>query len=153
MRKNNIFYMFCAFLSLFFCNASFAGVSIGVPLSEDASCNFVAMGEGYKSDWSTNCNLSGYPSVAVSGIGICSSYKGESGEVYSGQLQIGGATCWCRMLLPVVSKWVSNGTHETEASCYSNCAYRCVNALYTMPLSEPSAVKKAMFGQGNLMYE
>lgn len=148
MRKNNIFYMFCAFLSLFFCNASFAGVSIGVPLSEDASCNFALIGANYNSDWSTTCTLSGYPSVTVSGIGICSDNNGEVGEVYDGQLKIGGATCWCRMLLPVVSKWVSNGTHETESDCYRICAYRCASSLYTI-----SAVKKAIFGQGNIMYE
>lgn len=93
MRKNNIFYMFCAFLSLFFCNASFAGVSIGVPLTEDASCNFALIGANYNSDWSTTCTLSGYPSVTVSGIGICSDNNGEVGEVYDGQLKIVGAEC------------------------------------------------------------
>lgn len=153
MRKNNIFYIFYAFLSLLFCNTSFAGVTIGVPLTEDASCSFATVGANYNSDWSTTCTLSGYSSINVKGIGVCSSRNEDIGYVYSGSLAIGGTTCWCRMLLPVVSRWVAAGTFETEALCYASCANRCKSALYTLGGSEPSAVKKGLLGTGNLMYE
>ncbi|MBQ3039068.1 MAG: hypothetical protein IJD41_00735 [Alphaproteobacteria bacterium] len=37
--------------------------------------------------------------------------------------------CWCKMVTPVVSKWVYIRSYEHIGSCAKSCAYRCEEAM------------------------
>ena len=112
-----------------------------------------------KADWSLTCTTNG-TSVAVSGIGICSSVRGTtSSPVSSGNLTTttcisagscpasGDAVyCYCRMVSPALSQWVAiQMAFASESTCLQNCASTCYQHLI-----DDRTVRTALFSTSTL---
>ena len=79
-------------------------------------------------DWSAICTTNGV-STPISGIGVCSSTKGSSYQTAT-ELDISSTAddnkyCWCRMISPAVSHWISATSFASNDECSQNCAYEC----------------------------
>ena len=71
-----------------------------------------------------------FPYGTISGIATCNNISGVWGTAYSGSnddIKQGteGVHCWCRMLTPVRSSWVSRFTNNTALECASSCTNDC----------------------------
>ena len=112
-----------------------------------------------KADWSLTCTTNG-TSVAVSGIGICSSVRGTTASpVSSGDLTTstcisahscplsGDAVyCYCRMVSPALSQWVAiELAFNSESLCLQNCAATCYQYLI-----DDRTVRTALFSTSTL---
>ena len=80
-------------------------------------------------DWSAICTTNGV-STPIKGIGVCSSTKGASAYATATELEMSSAAdnnkyCWCRMISPVVSHWISATSFASNDECSQNCAYEC----------------------------
>ena len=109
-----------------------------------------------KADWSLTCTTSG-KSVAVSGIGVCSSVMGTTSSpvsslttstcISSSSCQSGDAVyCYCRMVSPALSQWVGlQMAFASESTCLQNCASTCYQYLI-----DDRAVRTALFSTSTL---
>ncbi|MBR2393776.1 MAG: hypothetical protein IKB05_04790 [Alphaproteobacteria bacterium] len=100
-------------------------------------------------DWISTCNSVYSPSVyegydamfetgnyTVRGVAGCSK---SGGTAYTTTTDIlttlttasdeNNNKCWCKMVTPVVSKWVYIRSYEHIGSCAKSCAYRCEEAM------------------------
>ena len=76
------------------------------------------------------------PSFTVRGVAGCSK---SGGTAYTTTTDIlttlttasdeNNNKCWCKMVTPVVSKWVYIRSYEHIGSCAKSCAYRCEEAM------------------------
>ena len=87
---------------------------------------------GMESDWRVNCTNNG-KTIVVHGVNMCSNgWLGEN-RVTNGQLYVSpGTGCFCRIISPAVSKWVSafkfsvtDSEMEDAWRCTDSCAYQC----------------------------
>ena len=113
-----------------------------------------------KADWSLTCRTNS-KSVAVSGIGVCSSVSGRTASpVSSGNLTTTTACisssscplsgdavyCYCRMVSPALSQWVAiELAFESESLCLQNCAATCYQYLI-----DDQSVRTALFSTSTL---
>lgn len=40
-----------------------------------------------------------------------------------------GARCWCGMLFPMTSEWVSGGDYSSDSECATNCTTACATSV------------------------
>ena len=96
-------------------------------------------------DWAATCTTNGV-STPISGIGRCSSTKGASEYATATELDTPSTAdankyCWCKMIIPSVSRWVSAAPYATAGSCARYCASSC--AAYVQSFA---AFRSALFG-------
>jgi len=99
-----------------------------------------------------------FPYGDVMGISVCGSIYGNSLFVvasdeqastldseyatYAGTDTSGGDNCWCKMTVPMASKWVYRGNLvNARGGCTPHCTYNCANYLMGS-----SALHSNMFG-------
>ena len=81
-------------------------------------------------DWSAICTTNGV-STPIKGIGVCSSTEGSSAyyatatELEMSSTADNNKYCWCRMISPAVSHWISATSFASNDECSQNCAYEC----------------------------
>ena len=120
MRKFIVF-----IFALFICGTTNAA-TMCVKLNASKNCSFKSPGY-YTSDWTSTCS-----SVAVSGIGYCSSKDGGTRGTKSSSLTVSDTVeenkyCWCKMVSPAVSSWVFHIGTNTAAICARYCTYYCAS--------------------------
>ena len=87
-------------------------------------------------DWAATCTTNGV-STPISGIAICSSTKGGMAATAT-ELDISSTVdenmyCWCKMISPAVSRWVSGGG-SSASGCAEVCASFCAMAPQNYPI-------------------
>ena len=113
------------------CLASAYGECIGVTLDSD---------QRYSVDWAVECTTDEYVSsigssrhVRLRGVGMCSTVAatalGDTADSITVSRSSAGQYCWCKMLSPVVSKWVYMGDKGAAASCEQGCGSNCKTAM------------------------
>ena len=69
-----------------------------------------------------------FPDIGVVwGFGMCSNLPPATADSYS-ELEFrdgNNDSCWCKMVSPLVSDWISAGDFTTQDQCYAECADRC----------------------------
>ena len=90
----------------------------------------------YHTDWAATCTTNGV-STPISGIAICSSTKGGMAATAT-ELDISSTVdenmyCWCKMISPAVSRWVSGGG-SSASGCAEVCASFCAIAPQNYPI-------------------
>ena len=114
-------------------------------LSSRATCTSSSSQQyDYHTDWAATCTTNGV-STPISGIGICSSTKGGMAATAT-ELDISSTvdenlTCWCKMISPAVSRWVSGGSNTSASGCAQVCASFCAMAPQYYPI-----FKSVLFG-------
>lgn len=67
--------------------------------------------------------------VAIKGVSYCSDRLGQDNEVTDAlsvvSYNVENLYCWCRTIVPVVSKWVFSMEFASELNCGKYCAARC----------------------------
>lgn len=83
-------------------------------------------------DWTTPCTTN-ETEIQISGIGICSATAGTASQMGKTATSLNMAStaadnkyCWCRMISPVVSRWVFRWPMQSADDCSENCAGYCV---------------------------
>ena len=110
-----------------------------VKLTSSTTCTSPS-GEAGQSNWSVNCG-----GIAVQGVAFCGSQKGGSAGETSETVTISSNSddnkhCWCKMVSPAVSSWVSYFSFSSAGDCARICAGRCeYGAQYS------SAFRSALF--------
>ena len=109
-----------------------------------------------KLDWSLTCTTNS-KSVAVSGIGVCSSVSGRTNSpvsslastcISSSSCPVSGDAvyCYCRMVSPALSQWVAiELAFNSESLCLQNCAATCYQYLI-----DDQSVRTALFSTSTL---
>ena len=105
--------------------------------TKDASLCLDVDANGAASLVQSNVNSVNWSSVfqsgTVRGVAHCSSLAGIAGNV-TADLTVGSAEdvnywCWCRMTLPVLSKWVFGMEFASDENCTKYCAARCAEGF------------------------
>lgn len=84
-------------------------------------------------DWTASCTTNG-TKTTIAGISICSSTK-STGDYAATRLEYStnpneNIHCWCRMISPAVSRWISYTDPYTSAEkCLGDCSMLCSNYL------------------------
>ena len=113
-----------------------------VALSTSSSCSF---GSGRGLDWSGSCTTMGV-STSLRGVGVCAATSGSMGDT-SGGLSLSSRLddnvyCWCKLVVPAVSNWVTVGLDgRSYSECAMNCAAACASNLRTV-----SSMRNALLG-------
>ena len=91
--------------------------------------------ESSESDWSVV-----YSHITINGIGVCAETVGEMGDVadvLTFDSSTGGLSqdnnniyCWCRMLYPAVSAWISLGQMGDMDACIDYCSVDCADVAF-----------------------
>lgn len=122
---------------IFFVGTGFAALVNGptleyapyLPFDADSSCT--GGGSSGYIDWYPTVSCAGY---TVKGIGIVSPTTGSVGAV-SDEIEYntnGTGYCWCKMLSPAVSKWVSIAGLGTLSTCAGFCSTYFVNNTHNL---------------------
>lgn len=100
-----------------------------------SSCTF---GSGSGLDWTGTCTTAGV-STSLKGIGICAATVGAfANNTTSDELSFSSTLddnkyCWCRLVVPLVTRWVALGqSGRTYSECAMNCASSCSSNLRTV---------------------
>lgn len=105
-----------------------------------SSCSF---GSALGLDWSGSCTTAGV-STSLKGIGICAATAGTiantSDELSFSSTIEDNKYCWCRLVVPLVSSWVTIGQ---GGRTYSECAMACASACANL-LRENSSLRNAL---------
>ena len=106
-------------------------------LSSRTTCTSDFSQYQYRTDWAATCTTNGV-SRPISGIGICSSTTGgmaaTATELDMSSTVDENRTCWCKMISPAVSRWVSGGTNTSAGGCAASCASFCAMAPQNYPI-------------------
>ena len=81
--------------------------------------------EYLKPNWSANCD-----GMTIQGVAFCGSQNGGSTGATSTTVTTSTTSddnkyCWCKMVSPAVSRWVSRHTYASDGPCASICAGSC----------------------------
>ena len=98
-----------------------------VKLTPSTTCTSSSGAYG-QSNWSATCG-----GVSVSGVAFCGSQKENSDNattdaVTTSTTRDDNRHCWCKMVSPAVTSWVSYGPRESAGSCAYDCAYNCASS-------------------------
>lgn len=113
-----------------------------VALNNSTTCA-LAVPEDHASMWESSCTTGGQY-VPIRGVFACATEYAEFG-VAADSLTEGGdsGNCWCKIIGPAESKWVSVGQGTTESEvygCVMKCAYDCARYM-----AESSVFRNALF--------
>ena len=98
-----------------------------VKLTPSTTCT--SSGAFGQSNWSATCG-----GIAIQGVAFCGSQKGDSIDVTTTDAVTTSTTsddnryCWCKMVSPAVSSWVSYGPRMDAGDCADDCAYNCASS-------------------------
>lgn len=106
--------------------APIAGVTKCVQLSHSTTCVAEQQESTSKVDWSVTC---GTKNISVIGISMCALSSGSAGTASTSLLRgnENNNNCWCKMVSPAVSRWISSGL--SSVACGRDCAGSCRRAL------------------------
>ena len=92
-----------------------------VKLSSSTTCSTYS-GISGQSNWSATCG-----GVSIQGVAFCGSQDGGSTGATTDAVTTSDNNkyCWCRMISPVVSHWISATSFASNDECSQNCAYEC----------------------------
>ena len=122
--------LFCALFSTFTLLPvlSIAGVKC-IALGRSSTCEYIAPVE-WQSDWSSRCN-----GIDVSGVSVCANLDNNEitgngaviNTVWKNSDPGSNRACFCRIISPVVSRWVYAETYEDAdgQSGFFRCAQWC----------------------------
>lgn len=112
------------------------GVTKCVQLSSSTTCVAEQQASTSKVDWSVTC---GTKNISVIGISMCASSSGSAGTASTSLFRSNeNKNCWCKMVSPAVSRWISSGF--SSVACHRDCAGSCRSAL-----EDNSTFRSAMF--------
>ena len=112
------------------------GVTKCVQLSSSTTCVAEQQASTSKVDWSVTC---GTKNISVIGISMCASSSGSAGTASTAVSRSDeNNNCWCTMVSPAVSRWISSGF--SSVACHRDCAGSCRRAL-----EDNSTFRSAMF--------
>ena len=97
-----------------------AAVTKCVALDSSTTCAGSAVGNS--ADWSATCTT-GNTGIPIQGIAFCSNQQdggpsAKSSTITVSSISSENSNCWCKMVSPAVSSWVSIGR-------FSGCEYDC----------------------------
>ena len=111
-----------------------------VALNNSTTCS-VVVPEDQAAIWQSSCTTSGQY-VPIRGVFTCATEYAERGEVKDSLYSTDNGYCWCKIIGPAESKWVSVGQGNTESEVYGceiKCAYDCAQLM-----SESSVFRNAL---------
>lgn len=74
-----------------------------------------------QTDWVSQCN-----SVQIRGVAACGTSTGQKTENVSiSDDTTKNVNCWCRMIIPAVSRWSFANTYSTAGNCARECVDQC----------------------------
>lgn len=78
-----------------------------------------------QTDWSTTCGT-----VSVRGVAACGDTTGNKLNAHADTVSINqdvskNIHCWCRMIIPAVSKWSFANTYSNAGTCAHECVDQC----------------------------
>ena len=101
----------------------------------------------YQSNWMADCF--GTLELPLRGVAVCASTVASGGSPTSrtfvsfSNVVDENKYCWCRLVSPAVSGWVSNGygNYSTYSKCVQGCAKECVENVRT-----PGRIQNLLLG-------
>ena len=95
-----------------------------VKLTSSTTCTS-SYGATGQSNWSATCG-----GIAIQGVAFCGSQDGGSAGTKSENVTTSTTSednryCWCKMVSPAVSSWVSRNPFTTAGLCAAGCANSC----------------------------
>lgn len=127
------------------------------PKSKEKDLDASVKGTGYgyydidgdvKSDVDCSVSTAGewcavFPKYTVKGKAVCNNTDGTYAKSSSSEQKnsADGKVCWCKMINPKESSWVSNLSYYNSANCVSLCAYDCASAV-----AYESVLRGSVFG-------
>lgn len=112
-----------------------------VALNNSTTCAF-AVPEDHASMWESSCTTGGQY-VPIRGVVACAIEYADFGEVADSLNLTDSGNCWCKIIGPAESKWVSVGQGTTESEyygCVMKCAYDCARYM-----AESNVFRNALF--------
>lgn len=85
----------------------------------------VSGSQGGGVQWSATCNT-GTGQTKFKGLAICAA-NATSPALDLTYTSGSNTTCWCKIITPADSKWVTGGHSSSETSCNDTCAQMCAN--------------------------
>ena len=130
-----------------------------IALNSQASCrnNYSGAAGNYnaepgQSDWGSSCTGANGASITVHGIALCGSDTGVSSGATVDSVRVSGDVsqnqyCYCKMVQPVVSRWVFAKKHDQSAG---DCAYWCQNTCADFMNQNTNGFRSSVLG---VLYE
>ena len=118
---------FVFIVSFFIIGQCWAGVQQCVDINPNVICTMTD--ECYNvSDCGVDC-----AGVSTRFVAQCASSSGTADEDVLDDLQIddtfaNNMNCWCKMILPLTTKWVLRAVYSSGRTCMMYCARGCANA-------------------------
>lgn len=141
--KTNRLFQFCMLFSVFSLLPvlSIAGVKC-IALGSSSTCEYIEPGQ-WQSDWASMCN-----GIEVSGVSVCANF--ENNEITGNGVVINtvwknsdpgkNRACFCKIVSPVVSRWVyaetfedadgQSGFYRCAQWCQQSCAGKIADTVY-----------------------
>lgn len=100
-----------------------------VKLTSSTTCTSSSGAFG-QSNWSATCG-----GIEIQGVAFCGSQYGDSMDGTKSETVTTSLTsddnryCWCKMVSPAVSSWVSYGARMDAGDCADDCAYNCASSV------------------------
>lgn len=114
-----------ACLAVYVQNAYSANVYARMCVPRSATGTYPSSGQQYGIKWRRGSD--------IEGIGVCTNAETAhtADDITIKITDPGRANCYCKMLRPVVSKWVLGGDGLSNQDCMSACAGSCKNVAIT----------------------
>ena len=104
-----------------------------IALGSSATCEYLAPTE-WQSDWTSRCN-----GIDVSGVSVCANYENDQitgngaviDTVWKNSDVSKNRACFCRIIGPVISRWVYAETYNDAGSngCAQWCQHSCAGKI------------------------
>ncbi len=114
-----------------------------VALNGSTTCTHEDPGNNV-ADWTSTCTTNGVR-TPIKGIGICSANAGSAKGATATELEMSSTAddnlnCWCKMVSPAVSRWVSLSPLPSAGNCALYCARNCASLV-----NANASVRSALF--------
>lgn len=122
---------YCYFV--FFTSSISFGATKCVALSSSSSCDYIGPTE-WQTDWTSRCN-----GIDISGVSVCANYENDQitgngaviNTVWKNSDVSKNRACFCRIIGPVISRWVYAETYNDAGSngCAQWCQHSCAGKI------------------------
>ena len=148
MLKNTQKLLFSLALVALYPHASFGDAVKCVAMGTSSSCTHTPATE-YQTDWGSQCS-----GVTVRGVSMCGNYESVSGlsagevveTVWRNDDASANRACLCKIVQPVVSKWVYAETNGSAGDCARWCQDACAGKLGGNSDTD-KALRRALLGE------
>ncbi len=118
-----------------------------IALNTSTACQNITP-EQYHTDWGSNCN-----GIAIRGVSVCGHKDGGNADnravdsVWISSNPYENTDCFCKIVQPVVSRWVFAEPNDNNASnCLQYCPLACAGKLADQSNSENVAFRNVILG-------